>query len=167
MNLIRRLTNMKQLKLNILYYYLNIIPVMQSTSRLWMVRPRHFGFDESTASDNVFQRRPGRTLEQLRADAQTEFNTLVEALRKFGTDVTIDEDADGGAPEPVEPSPDAVFPNNIASTHSGSCVLYPMLGEERRRERFRSSMIQQWIDDSMPLIDLASEFEERQLFLEV
>jgi hypothetical protein len=96
-------------------------------SKVLMVRPARFGFNEETAADNAFQQR-GRGDAQGRALA--EFDGFVALLRANGVEVTVVEDT-------AEPrTPDSIFPNNWFSTHgSGELVLYPMCHPNRRLER--------------------------------
>jgi hypothetical protein len=62
--------------------------------------------------------------------AQAEFDRFVTALRAEGVNVLVVEDV-------APPSrPDAIFPNNWISTHTGGIqVLYPMEARNRRIER--------------------------------
>ncbi|MEY3053343.1 MAG: hypothetical protein RLY31_3128 [Bacteroidota bacterium] len=103
----------------------------QTASKVLMVRPAHFGFNEETADSNAFQRKPGETdLETVRTNAVSEFDSMVEVLRTHGIEVLVMEDT----PWPVKP--DAVFPNNWFSTHrDGTIVTYPMFSPLRRLER--------------------------------
>lgn len=104
---------------------------MQSTSRVLMVRPANFGFNEESAENNAFMTRakvlsPGQIVER----AKREFDDLVNALLAIGTDVTVVEDT------PLPRKPDAVFPNNWFSTHeNGTVITYPMYAVSRRIER--------------------------------
>ncbi|RYF78530.1 MAG: amidinotransferase [Cytophagaceae bacterium] len=104
----------------------------QTTSRILMIRPVRFGFNEQTATSNSFQDASlaGRPIEQAQADAQREFDEMVRQLRASGVDVMVYNDT----PDPH--TPDSIFPNNWVSFHfSGTVVLYPMQAENRRSER--------------------------------
>lgn len=135
---------------------------MQTTSRILMVRPVKFGFNEQTAVNNSFQRRGLELSAQERALA--EFDNFVQLLKASGVDVTVVEDT----PEPH--TPDSIFPNNWFSTHeSGELVLYPMCAPNRRLER--KEAVLKAINEighngkMKRIVDLTS-WEEKNLFLE-
>lgn len=101
---------------------------MQTTSKILMVRPFRFAFNEETAQNNYFQQagEPG----PVAVKAIEEFDAFVNQLRGKDVDVTIVQDT----PNPW--TPDSIFPNNWFSSHfSGELVLYPMFAENRRQER--------------------------------
>lgn len=104
----------------------------QTTSRILMIRPVRFGFNEQTAESNAFQdgSLAGRPIEEAQANAQREFDEMVQQLRAIGVDVMVYNDT-------TDPhTPDSIFPNNWVSFHySGTVVLYPMQAENRRPER--------------------------------
>lgn len=103
--------------------------MQQETSRLFMVRPAHFAFNEQTAESNSFQNIP-QDIGDLQSKVLCEFDAAVATLRSAGVDVWVIEDTDDVI------KPDAVFPNNWISTHEdGTIVLYPMLTPNRRTER--------------------------------
>ncbi len=135
---------------------------MQTTSRVLMVRPVRFGFNEQTAVNNSFQRRGLELSAQEMALA--EFDTFVTLLRTNGVEVTVVEDT----PDPH--TPDSIFPNNWFSTHeSGELVLYPMCAPNRRMERKETVLkVIKEIGSKgkmKRLVDLTS-WEEKNLFLE-
>ncbi|MDL2262101.1 amidinotransferase [Bacteroidales bacterium OttesenSCG-928-I21] len=101
---------------------------MQTTSRVVMVRPVRFAFNEETAGNNHFQQKTETV--PVADKAIEEFDSFVELLRSNGVDVTVIQDT-------LEPwTPDSIFPNNWFSSHSnGELVLYPMFAENRRLER--------------------------------
>lgn len=101
---------------------------MQHTSRIIMIRPVHFSFNEETAVDNHFQvSGEGNIIQE---KALKEFNTFIEKLKEEGIEVIVFDDS----PEPY--TPDSVFPNNWISFHEdGTVFLYPMFAENRRKER--------------------------------
>lgn len=104
---------------------------MQSTSKVLMVRPVRFGFNEQTAGNNSFQKRGYELSAQ--DMALEEFDNFVSLLRANNVEVVVVEDT----PEPH--TPDSIFPNNWFSTHaSGELVLYPMCAPNRRLERKES-----------------------------
>jgi len=96
-------------------------------SRVLMVRPVRFAFNEETAADNAFQRRGHGAVQER---ALHEFDGFVDLLRANGVDVVVVEDT-------LEPyTPDSIFPNNWFTTHaSGELVLFPMCAPNRRAER--------------------------------
>ena len=104
----------------------------QSTSRILMIRPVRFGFNEQTAGSNAFQdvKLAAQTKDVAQEDALREFDEMVRQLQAIGVDVTVYEDT-------ADPyTPDSIFPNNWVSLHaSGTVVLYPMQAENRRLER--------------------------------
>lgn len=103
---------------------------MQTTSKILMVRPFRFAFNEETAQNNFFQQE-GKS-GSVAVKALEEFDAFVSQLHGKDVDVTVVQDT----PEPW--TPDSVFPNNWFSSHiSGELVLYPMFAENRRQERKR------------------------------
>jgi hypothetical protein len=101
---------------------------MQNTSKVLMIRPLHFVFNEETAVNNSFQLRSDA--DNLAEKAVGEFDAFVQKLREERIDVTVIEDS----PDPH--TPDAIFPNNWISFHeSGVYCLYPMFAHNRRSER--------------------------------
>ena len=98
-------------------------------SKVFMVKPVNFGFNEETAESNPFQREefdPEETQER----ALKESEDFIKLLRE--NDITVIQ-----AEDTLEPkTPDSVFPNNWFSTHEGGIlVLYPMFAQNRRAER--------------------------------
>jgi hypothetical protein len=103
----------------------------QTAAAVLMVRPAHFGSNEETAGTNFFQRRDA-TPTDAAARALREFDALAVALADAGVRVLAFAGQRGAA------LPDEVFPNNWLSLHAdGTAVLYPLLAENRRRERRR------------------------------
>jgi hypothetical protein len=101
---------------------------MQTTSKVLMIRPLHFKYNEETAVNNSFQIKGNQ--ENVSEKAVKEFDELVKEIQKHGIDVTVVEDS------PVPHTPDAIFPNNWISFHeSGIYCLYPMFAPNRRKER--------------------------------
>lgn len=132
----------------------------QETSRLFMVRPAHFGYNEQTALSNTFQNKETE-IEALQEKVLAEFDAAVTTLREAGLDVWVIED------DALVIRPDAVFPNNWISTHEdGTLVLYPMLTPNRRSER-RADVVQILKEQFYVnrLIDLSS-YEAENKFLE-
>ncbi len=125
-----------------------------------MVRPAYFGFNEETAASNLYQDRdfyePDATKQ-----AQQEFDSYVQLLRDHGVDVWVLQDT----PEPR--TPDSIFPNNWFSTHiTGELILYPMLAENRRRERKAEALTTVGMLPGVTKIINLSGFEKENLYLE-
>jgi hypothetical protein len=102
-------------------------PEDQLTSKVLMIRPIQFGFNEETADNNAFQKKGGGNVQEL---ALAEFNQFVGLLESNGIEVVVVDDT-------LSPhTPDSIFPNNWFSTHNtGELVLYPMCAPNRRAER--------------------------------
>lgn len=103
---------------------------LQAPRAVIMIRPHHFQPNAETAQDNGFQTtRSDAPAEELAKRAYDEVTGMVDALRGEGVEVNLFEDT-------REDRPDAVFPNNWFSTHSGGHVaVYPMYSKNRRIER--------------------------------
>lgn len=100
----------------------------QITSNILMIRPVNFAYNEQTASSNAFQKKI--ETQDSNATAQAEFDSFVDQLQLRGINVQVIQDT----PEPF--TPDSIFPNNwLSMHHSGKAVLYPMMAENRRKER--------------------------------
>ncbi len=113
----------------------------QCAGAVLMVRPAAFDYNPETAASNSFQHRAQPASPAAGQLARDEFDHVVRSLRSEGVHVCVAEDT----PEPAKP--DAVFPNNWVSFHAdGTVVLYPMLAENRRRER-RREIIEQVINE--------------------
>ena len=86
---------------------------MQTTSKVLMVRPVRFAFNEETASNNAFQVKTESDSEaqKIQQQAVTEFDNYVKLLRDNGVEVEVLQDTE----EPF--TPDSIFPNNCFSTH--------------------------------------------------
>lgn len=131
----------------------------QTASRVILIRPSGFGYDDQTAASNAFQH---RTLDpDVRARALNEFDGLIQLLDQCGIGTTV--------LDPVKPeAPNAVFPNNWFSTHAdGTLVLYPMCTPSRRVERdpsFQATLRREGADVSHT-VDLSS-LETEGRFLE-
>jgi len=106
-----------------------IAPEAQAAGAVLMIRPRHFGANAETAATNFFQG-DAQAAPDSALRAQREFDALAFALASAGVLVY----QFNGLPKPA--LPDEVFPNNWLSLHAdGTAVLYPLLAENRRRER--------------------------------
>ena len=127
-----------------------------------MVRPRNFGFDQTTAASNSFQNEEGAdAVKEIRIKAIAEFDAAVAQLRAEDVRVHVIEDSEA----PVKPN--AVFPNNWVSFHGSKAILYPMLAENRRWER-RPEVLDQLKSEGVSIGDVIdlSEFEKKDKFLE-
>lgn len=134
------------------------------TSRLLMVRPVRFGFNEQTATNNAFQQPSANAAaaEAVAAEAVHEFDAFVSLLRQHGVSVDVLQDT----PEPA--TPDSIFPNNCFSTHTDdhgtTLVLYPMYAPNRRLERTKlRTLLDTFAFDRV--LDLTA-WEHREQYLE-
>ena len=113
----------------------------QCAGAVLMVRPAAFDYNPETAGTNSLQRSAELEAPTARQLALDEFDHVVRSLSGEGVRVCVADDT----PEPAKP--DAVFPNNWVSFHAdGTVVLYPMLAENRRRER-RREIVEQVADE--------------------
>ncbi len=131
----------------------------QTTSKVLMIRPVHFGFNAETATTNTFQRdEQDNNVQEM---ALAEFDNLVQLLRSLGIEVTVFEDT----PDPH--TPDSIFPNNWISFHEeGNIILYPMFAPNRRKERkppLLKKITQQYA--TLKIVDFTG-FEKENRFLE-
>jgi len=135
---------------------------IQASKEIMMVRPRNFGFDQTTAASNSFQNEEGAdAVKEIRIKAIAEFDAAVAQLRAEDIKVHVIEDSEA----PVKPN--AVFPNNWVSFHGSKTILYPMLAENRRWER-RPEVLDQLKSEGVSIGDVIdlSEFEKKDKFLE-
>ena len=97
---------------------------MQTASKILMIRPVHFAFNEQTAKNNYFQK--NISVANLNEKALQEFDDFVNTLRSNKIEVVVVQDT-------IDPhTPDSIYPNNWFSTHStGELILYPMFAENR------------------------------------
>lgn len=103
----------------------------QTTSKIMMVRPSHFGYNPQTAENNAFQTEETElSTDAIKQIAQQEFDVFVEKLKDNGVNVIVVEENDGII------RPDSIFPNNwITFHHNGTVITYPMYAPSRRTER--------------------------------
>jgi hypothetical protein len=139
-------------------------PSIHLTSRVLMIKPIKFGFNEETAVNNAFQKKTEGSEQAVQDLALKEFNGFVELLETSGIEVVAVEDT------PSPHTPDSIFPNNWFSTHaSGELVLYPMCAPNRRQERKEAPLriIKELGSKSCmkKTVDLAT-FEAKDKFLE-
>jgi hypothetical protein len=134
----------------------------QLTDTILLVRPESFSFNEETAGSNVFQSEKNAD-ESVLKKALNEFDSFVETLRSNDVNVLILE---YGSSIKL---PDAVYPNNWFVTHEGGTViLFPMLAENRRKERDAEKLVKLFSSNGMMiknLIDISGH-EKENLFLE-
>ena len=123
-----------------------------------MVRPASFGFNPETAASNSFQNDLD-SIDVLNV-VLAEFDHVVNQLREAEIDVLVFHAND-------LTTPDAIFPNNWISTHpEGLIVLYPLLAENRRRERnLKVIDLLKSTFDVLEVFEL-SKYEIESLFLE-
>ena len=134
--------------------------MQNKSSKILMIKPVMFGFNEQTAISNAFQKRAADlNAQEIQRKALTEFENFVSLLRSKRIEIIVFEDT-------LEPNtPDSIFPNNWISFHTNDqIVLYPMFAENRRDER-RKDVINYFVKKSESIIDLTA-FEEQDLFLE-
>lgn len=133
----------------------------QAPSSVLMVRPSAFGFNPQTAITNAFQRNKTELASNISEKALDEFNRMVDTLIAHDIDVMVVDDT----PDPVKP--DAIFPNNWISFHAdGKAVLYPMLAENRRIERFNPVLEHIRAKFQVKEVIDLSNYEKHNLFLE-
>ena len=134
--------------------------MQQYSSRIFMVRPAHFAFNEQTAGSNAFQNIP-QDCTDIQSKVEVEFDAAVAALRQAGVDVWVIEDTGDAI------KPDAIFPNNWISTHEeGTIVLYPMLTPNRRAERRIDVVEYLKANNSVKRVLDLSHYESSNAFLE-
>ncbi len=134
--------------------------MQKMSSRILMIKPLQFGFNEQTAVSNSFQVNTGSiSSNEIQQKALNEFNSFSDLLISKGIEVIVFEDTKSPA------TPDSIFPNNWISFHDNkTIVLYPMLAENRRLER-RSDIIDFFKKEYSNVIDL-SNFEKQGQILE-
>ncbi|MBL0329432.1 MAG: amidinotransferase [Bacteroidetes bacterium] len=134
--------------------------MLNSTSKILMIRPVNFGFNQQTAESNSFQQRADMDApESIQKKALEEFDAFANKLIAAGIEVVIFDDTTDVH------TPDSIFPNNWISFHENNeLVLYPMLAENRRLER-REDIISGFKKKNSTVIDL-SKFESKKMYLE-
>jgi hypothetical protein len=134
----------------------------QITDHIFMLRPKHFGFNLQTAENNTFQHDDGAmSAAKIEEQALAEFDGLVSKLKQNGVRVKVLEDTDAPA------KPDAIFPNNWFSTHQdGVLITYPMFSASRRSER-REDLVELFSDQFTVSKHYSFEvYEEYEQYLE-
>lgn len=129
----------------------------QSTNHLLMVEPAEFYANPETVETNAYQvTRDDRSREEISRAAVREFRDYRDALVESGVMVTSVLGHRG--------SPDMVFPNWASVYPNGRMVLYPMLCENRQKER-RPDIIAM-LAKSYPEVTDWSGYEREGKFLE-
>jgi hypothetical protein len=135
----------------------------QTASAVLMVRPTAFGSNPQTLASNAFQQPATDFATATIERARQEIDSLIAALTDHGVRVISFEG------RTAQDAPDECFPNNWISTHADGCVvLYPMMADNRRRERrpsFLTSLQQDYGYEVARLIDL-SHHERQGRYLE-
>lgn len=123
----------------------------QNAGMVWMVKPALFYSNPQTSASNSFQKAVDSNLQE---KAMVEFDNMVDSLIRNKVHIIVSECEDDEAP-------DAIFPNNwISFHHDKSIIKYPMMAENRRRER---KIELPFFPDRV--VDLTS-FEDEGMFLE-
>ncbi|OIP84418.1 MAG: amidinotransferase [Porphyromonadaceae bacterium CG2_30_38_12] len=132
----------------------------QNTNTILLVEPVAFGYNAQTAKNNFFQHEDEREASEIQELALKEFRAMVKALHDVGIKTIVVKDT-------VEPhTPDAIFPNNWVSFHSGGeVVIYPMYAPNRRNER-RLDIVNQAIGGNNRKIISLIAFEDSNKYLE-
>ena len=119
-------------------------------SKILMIRPVKFDYNEQTANSNSFQQKEKEDPKKIQEEAQKEFETFIKKLQAAGIEVI--EFFDTSEPH----TPDSVFPNNWISFHSNHIILYPMMAENRRKER-RQDIVDYFSDQTTSILDISKE----------
>lgn len=146
-----------------------------ATNHVLMVEPNGFCFNDETGPTNAFQHRPnGHGREEIAARALQQHRALRDLLTANGVYVTLLQSA--------ADTPDAPFCNNWFSTHPAmkgfrdlngyleedtpeTLVLYPLMAENRRRER-RPDLIDGLFRRLYPRVVNMAHHEAQGRFLE-
>ncbi|MEO1054404.1 MAG: arginine deiminase-related protein [Bacteroidota bacterium] len=137
---------------------------LQITSKIMMIQPVHFGYNEETGVDNHYMK-PHEDSHEGWAQQQAlkEFKDFVDKLRAHDIDVIVFEDTYDTY------SPDSIFPNNWVSFHQdGRVALYPMYAENRRTERRDDILEKLSTDYHLKITEIKdfSHYEDKGGFLE-
>lgn len=102
----------------------------QVSDTVLMVEPSHFGFNQQTSIDNLFQKESKLKANILQAMAKDEFYEMINYLRSRSIKVIVMKSE--------SKSPDSVFVNDWISTHyindEPYIFVYPLYSETRRTE---------------------------------
>lgn len=136
---------------------------------LVMIRPTDFGFNEQTATDNIFQHHLKLSHKEILQKAQQEFDAYVALLREKGVKVLVLDKS--RIPELTEiPMPDDVFPNWFSTEPNGMLILYKMNTELRENEKALLKYLEKALYDEgyqvNGIISIGSKFDPRGRSLE-
>lgn len=135
------------------------------TDTVVMVSPDSFGYNPQTAGTNVFQHTElslGLTPGTVRDKAFREYSFVKDILKANAIRVLELSSPDGHCP-------DAIFPNNWFSHHEdGTLISYPMLTQNRRKERQPGKLITLLQKSDIPVKDVMdiSSWEKKGWILE-
>ena len=100
----------------------------QSTNHIMMMEPAEFHANPQTKATNSYQHDDDKNIAAIHKKAVKEFRDFRDLLVEHGILLTTAVGQEG--------CPDDIFCNNWISTHEGKkMVLYPMLAENRQKER--------------------------------
>ncbi len=127
-----------------------------------MIEPICFGFNESAAETNAFQKRVDLDKDEIQHRALHEFIGYVDLLRSHGIKVIVFKDQK----EPE--TPDSIFPNNWFSTDPFSKMLFtfPMANQNRADERRKDIIDSLIAQGQYHLNNELLEFEKSKKYLE-
>ncbi len=133
----------------------------QSTSKIMMIRPKNFCFNEEAAQSNSFQNRLNLSHQEVQEKVLSEFDQFVQQLTNSGVNVNVVEDT----AQPIKP--DAIFPNNwISMSHDGKVTLFPMCNPNRRIEKRGDIVNELKLNHQVQEVIDLSRWEEKGKFLE-
>lgn len=139
----------------------------QTTDRVLLVSPDHFGFNPQTFVDNKFQKQLDLSPEQIREQARVEYDAMVKALEGLGIQTIM-------TPAPIadEPTYDEIFANNVYifdTKPDGTpvMVLCPVKRINRRKERQTKVVLEalKQTGNTYEILDL-TEYEAQDKALE-
>lgn len=135
------------------------VHIPQSTDTVLMIRPACFRFNDQTAVNNHYQHNDvSESYDLPEEKAIAEFEGLVNLLRTHSIQVNVID-----APADLD-MPDAVFPNNWISFHTGGKFgLYSMFAPNRRLERSLLEKLQFINDLDEQFSFVPHEYENRFL----
>lgn len=117
---------------------------LQTTDRVFMVRPCRFLANPETLGDNHFQVAETET-DDANERALREFDSFVELLRSHGVEVVVAEDT----PEPH--TPDSIFPNNwFLTDDEGNLTIFKMYAPSRDAESHKAVLYNKLMEAYQP-----------------
>ena len=99
----------------------------QSTNHIMVIEPVDFYDNPQTKETNSFQHEDNLSHEEINAKAVEEMRAFRDLLVSHGVNMTTARGQKG--------CPDDIFPNWVSTHEGGRMVLYPMLVENRSKER--------------------------------